>query len=259
MDLPALTNPLDAFRLDDKVVLVTGASSGLGLGFARALAGVGATLVLAARREDRLEEIGTELRARGTQVLVQRTDVANPKECQAVVGAAIEAFGRVDVLVNNAGIGSGRPASRETPEHWREVLEVNLSGSFWMAQACAPVMPRGSSIVNIASMFGVVASRLPQASYSASKAGLIELTRDLAQQWTRRKGIRVNALAPGWFRSELTAAALPLLEAAALEETLVGRMGEQTEVDSALIFLASPASSYVTGFTLVVDGGLTAI
>src|SRR5690606_20836478 len=194
-----MTNPLDAFRLDDRVVLITGASSGLGMGFARALAAVGATLVLAARREERLHELALELRAGGTNVLVRRTDVRVPEECQALVDAAAGEFGRVDVLVNNAGIGGSVPASRETPDSFRNVIDVNLNGSCWMAQACARMMPAGPAIVNVASVHGLIASRYPQASYSASKAGVIGLTRDLAQQWTPRKGIRVNALCPGYF------------------------------------------------------------
>ena len=254
-----MVNPLDSFRLDDKVVLITGASSGLGAGFARAVSAVGATVVLAARRVDRLEELAEELRAQGTSVLVHTVDVSSHAECQSLVQDATELFGRVDVLINNAGVGDALPASRETPEGFSHVIDVNLNGTFWMAQACAAVMPRGSAIVNIASMYGVVASRMPQASYSASKAGVIGLTKDLAQQWSSRKGIRVNALAPGYFKTEMTDSGAEALQAIAAEHTILGRFGEQAELDSALLFLASPASSYVTGSTLIVDGGLTAI
>jgi NAD(P)-dependent dehydrogenase (short-subunit alcohol dehydrogenase family) len=254
-----MTGPLDAFRLDGRVVVITGASSGLGVGFARAVAAVGGTLVLAARREDRLHEVAGELRAGGATVLTRTTDVTVPEECQALVDAAVAEHGRVDVLVNNAGLGGSVPASRETPEAFRQVIDVNLNGSFWMAQACARVMPVGSSIVNVASVHGVVASRFPQASYAASKAGVIGLTRDLAQQWSRRRGIRVNALCPGYFASEMTANGEDKLRDMVAQHSLLGRFGEQHEVDSALLFLASPASSYVTGTTLLVDGGLAAI
>ncbi|MFI5909328.1 SDR family NAD(P)-dependent oxidoreductase [Dactylosporangium sp. NPDC051541] len=254
-----MTGPLDAFRLDDRVVVITGASSGLGLGFARAVAAVGGRLVLGARRLDRLEELASALRAAGASVLVQAVDVTVPEQCQALVDAAVAAHGRVDVLVNNAGLGGSVAASRETPEGFRQVIDVNLNGSFWMAQACARVMPPGSSIVNVSSVHGMVASRYPGASYAASKAGVIGLTRDLAQQWSRRKGIRVNALCPGYFATEMTTAhGADKLRAMVAEHSLLGRFGEQPEVDSALLFLASRASSYVTGTTLVVDGGLAA-
>ena len=137
-------------------------------------------------------------------MLTVATDVADPEQCQALVDAAIAEFGRVDVLVNNAGVGTAVPATRETPEQFRSVIDVNLNGCYWMAQACGRVMQPGSSIINISSVLGLTTGGLPQAAYSASKAGLNGLTRDLAQQWTGRKGIRVNALAPGFFASEMT-------------------------------------------------------
>ncbi|WP_433218310.1 SDR family NAD(P)-dependent oxidoreductase [Dactylosporangium sp. CS-047395] len=253
-----MSGPLDAFRLDGRVVVITGASSGLGLGFARAVAAVGGTLVLGARRVDRLHELADELRAAGTTVLVQAVDVTVPEQCQALADAAVAEHGRVDVLVNNAGLGGSVPALRDTPDSFRQIIDVNLHGTFWMAQACARVMPAGSSIVNVASVHGVVASRYPGASYAASKAGVIGLTRDLAQQWSRRKGIRVNALCPGYVATEMTAHGEDNLRAMVAEHSLLGRFAEQSEVDGALLFLASPASSYVTGTTLLVDGGLAA-
>jgi NAD(P)-dependent dehydrogenase (short-subunit alcohol dehydrogenase family) len=250
-------NPLDRFRLDGKIVVVTGASSGLGVGFARATAAVGATLVLAARRADRLAALADELRAGGTPVLVHRTDVSVQPDCESLARAAVEAFGRIDVLVNNAGVGQAGSALREDPETFRRTVEVNLNGVYWMARACAPHMPDGSSIVNIASVLGVVASRFPQAAYSASKAGVIGLTRDLAQQWSKRRGIRVNALCPGYFESEITTGdGAETLQEMVLRDSILGRFGRQEELDSALLFLASPASTYVTGASLVVDGGL---
>ncbi len=254
-----MTNPLDMFRLDGRIVLITGASSGLGVGFARAVAAVGGTLVIAARREQRLREVADELRASGADVLARVADVREPEQCQALVDAAVEEYGRVDVLVNNAGLGRSVPASRETPDSFREVVDVNLNATFWMAQACSRVMPEGSSVVNVASVHGLVASRFPQASYAASKAGVIGLTRDLAQQWSRRKGIRVNALCPGYFASEMTADGEDKLREMVAQHSLLGRFGEQSELDAALLFLASPASSYVTGTALLVDGGFAAI
>src|SRR5215213_3004619 len=195
---------LDLFRLDDKVAVVTGASSGLGVGFAQALAEAGADVVLGARRVDRLEETRALVEATGRRALVVPTDVASPEQCAALIETAVAEFGRVDVLVNNAGVGTAVPATRESPEEFRRVIDVNLNGCYWAAQACGRVMQPGSVIVNISSVLGITTGGLPQAAYSASKAALIGLTRDLAQQWTGRKGIRVNALAPGFFVSEMT-------------------------------------------------------
>jgi NAD(P)-dependent dehydrogenase (short-subunit alcohol dehydrogenase family) len=251
-------NPLDRFRLDDKVVIVTGASSGLGVGFARTVAAVGATVVLAARREDRLEALADELRGRGTTVLARPTDVASQQDCEELASAVVSELGRIDVLVNNAGVGRGGSALREDPEVFRSVIDINLNGTYWMARACAPHMPEGSSIVNVASVLGLVASRFPQAAYTASKAGVIGLTRDLAQQWSGRRGIRVNALCPGFFDSEITASeGAEKLRAMVATNSILARYGDQEELDSALLFLASPASSYMTGASLVVDGGLS--
>lgn len=167
-------------------------------------------------------------------------------------------FGHVDVLVNNAGVGSAVPALRESPEAFRNVLAVNLEGAYWMSQACARVMEPGASIVNIASTLGLIASYVPQAAYAASKAGLIGLTRDLSQQWAGRRGIRVNALAPGYVASEMTAE----IPRAGLDEFIasrspLARLGEQRELDAAVVSLASPASGYVTDSTLAVDGGIS--
>src|SRR4051794_1791420 len=189
----------DLFRLDGKVAVVTGASSGLGVAFAQALAEAGADVALGARRVDRLAETAGLVEAAGRRALSIATDVADPASCQALVDAAMAEFGRVDVLVNNAGIGTAAPATREAPEEFRKVIDVNLNGCYWMAQSCGRVMQPGSSIINISSVLGITTAGLPQAAYAASKAGLIGLTRDLAQQWTGRKGIRVNAIAPGFF------------------------------------------------------------
>ena len=253
------TTPLDRFRLDDRVVLVTGASSGLGVGFARACAAAGAALVLAARREDRLAALAEELRAAGTTVLTRPTDVSSREECEALAAEAAAALGRIDVLVNNAGLGHSGSAVREDPAVFDQVVDVNLKGVYWMARACAPHMPEGSAIVNVASVHGLAASRYPQAAYAASKAGVIGLTRDLAQQWAKRRGIRVNALCPGYFDSEMTSGDADVLGAMVGEHSILGRFGRQEELDSALLFLASPASSYVVGAALVVDGGLSAM
>ncbi|WP_295689304.1 SDR family NAD(P)-dependent oxidoreductase [uncultured Brevibacterium sp.] len=252
-------NPLDRFRLDGKVVVITGASSGLGVGFARAASAVGASLVLAARREDRLDALAEELRDAGTPVVTKRTDVSVQADCEALAAAAVEEFGRIDVLINNAGMGPAGLALREDPEVFRQVVDVNLNGTYWMARACAPHMPEGSSIVNLSSVHGHAASRYPQAHYAASKAGVLGLTRDLAQQWSGRKGIRVNALCPGYFASEMTMSeGGDLLQEMVAGNAILTRFGEQHELDTAMLFLASSASSYMTGQSLIVDGGLSA-
>jgi NAD(P)-dependent dehydrogenase (short-subunit alcohol dehydrogenase family) len=248
---------LDRFSLRGRVAIVTGASSGLGVAFAKGLAEAGADVVLAARRADMLAGTRKLVEDVGARALAVPTDVAHQPDCQALVDAAMAEFGRVDVLVNNAGIGTAVPALRETVEEFERVIAVNLNGCYWMAQACARAMQPGSSIVNISSILGLTTARLPQAAYSASKAGLIGLTRDLAQQWSGRRGIRVNALAPGFFASEMTDQYQPGYLDQQMERVPLGRMGDPQELTSALIFLSSPAGSYVTGQVLAVDGGLT--
>jgi NAD(P)-dependent dehydrogenase (short-subunit alcohol dehydrogenase family) len=247
----------DLFRLDGKVAVVTGASSGLGVAFAQALAEAGADVALGARRVERLEETAALVRATGRQAHVVATDVADPQSCTALVESTVAGLGRVDILVNNAGLGTAVPATRETPEQFRSVIDVNLNGAYWMAQACGRVMEPGSSIVNISSVLGLTTGGLPQAAYSASKAGLIGLTRDLAQQWSGRKGIRVNALAPGFFASEMTDHYPDGYLDLAMMRVPSGRMGEPTELAATLVWLVSPAGAYVVGQTLAVDGGLT--
>ena len=248
---------LDRFRLDGRVALVTGASSGLGVACAQALAEAGCDLVLGARRVDRLEQTKALVEATGRRAVAVQTDVTDPQQCEAMVAAGIEAFGRVDVLVNNAGFGWAKPATRETPEEFRKVIDVNLNGQYWMAQAFARATTGSGSIVNISSVLGIRPGALPQAGYCASKAGLIGLTRDLASQWTGRKGIRVNAVAPGYVPTEMTEA-MPPREAELVQLiTPAGRLGEAHEVASAVVFLAGDGASYITGITLPVDGGMT--
>ncbi|KAA1394223.1 SDR family NAD(P)-dependent oxidoreductase [Aeromicrobium ginsengisoli] len=248
---------LDLFRMDGLTAVVTGASSGLGAGFARSLAGAGANVVLVARREDRLQSLADDLRAGGSAITVVAADVSVPEDCDRAAVAAVEAHGRIDALVNNAGLGGHGSALKESPDDFRRVIDVNLNGVFWMAKACAPHMTHGGSIVNVSSVLGLVAPRFPQASYAASKAGVIGLTKDLAGQWSARRGIRVNALCPGYFDSEMTEGASDVLREMVAEQSMLGRFGEQAELDAAMLFLASPASTYVTGTTLVVDGGLS--
>jgi NAD(P)-dependent dehydrogenase (short-subunit alcohol dehydrogenase family) len=245
------------FRLDGKVVIVTGASSGLGVSFAQGLAEAGADVVLGARRVEKMTGTAALVEQAGRRVCTRKTDVADPDQCQQLVDAAMAEFGRVDVLINNAGVGTAVPATRETANEFRSVVDVNLHGSYWMAQACGRVMQPGSSIINIASVLGLTTAGLPQAAYSASKAAVIGLTRDLAQQWSGRKGIRVNAIAPGFFASEMTDELKPGYLDGLMPRIIMGRLGDAAELAATAVWLASPAGGYVTGQTIVVDGGLT--
>ncbi|MBX5333005.1 SDR family oxidoreductase [Rhodococcus fascians] len=248
---------LDKFRLDGRVVIVTGASSGLGVSFAKAAAEAGADVVLAARRVDKLAQTAALIDSVGGRSLSVATDVVDPDQCTAMVEAAVAEFGKVDVLINNAGVGTAYPATRETPEQFRSVIDINLNGSYWAAQACGRVMQPGSSIVNISSILGLTTAGLPQAAYSASKAAIVGLTRDLAQQWGTRKGIRVNAIAPGFFESEMTDSYQPGYLEALAPRMILGRKGDPEELAATAVWLASDAGGYVTGQTIAVDGGVT--
>lgn len=248
------------FSLEGRVAVVTGASSGLGARFAQVLHAAGATVVLTARRTDRLDALADDL---GDRVLVVPADVSSATDRDELVDAALDELGAIDVLVNNAGLGRTAPAEDETLDDWSDVVEVNLTAVFHLSQLVARSMlgAGGGSIVNVASILGLVASApIAQASYVASKGGVVALTRELGCQWARR-GVRVNAIAPGWFPSEMTQASMVEDEASMAfvrRNTPMGRMGTEHELDGALLFLASDASSFVTGQTLAVDGGWTA-
>ena len=235
---------------------MTGASSGLGVAFAVGLADAGADIAICARRVEKLEQTKAQVEERGRRCVAVQADVSNPDDCNRVVGETVDQLGKVDVLINNAGIGTAVPATRETPDEFRRVIDINLNGSYFMAQACARAMRDGGSIVNIGSVIGSTSAFLPQAAYASSKAAIIGLTRDLAQQWTGRKGIRVNALAPGFFKSEMTDQYQEGYVEQMMFRVPAGRMGEPHELVAAAIFLASDASSYVTGAVLPVDGGV---
>ena len=249
---------MDRFSVSDRVIIITGASSGLGRAFALGFAEAGAHVVLGARRVDQLGETARQIESLGGQVVQQATDVADPDACERLVQAAIAAFGVVDVLINNAGVGAAAAATRETPDHYRNILEVNLFGTYWMAQASARVMRPGSSIINVGSVLGQRSGNVPQAGYSSSKAALLGLTRDLAHQWSARKGIRVNTLVPGFFDSGMISNFEGDSVDPQVQRTAMGRLGDERELVASAIFLASDASSFVTGTSLVVDGGYLA-
>ena len=255
-----MTDPFSSFRLDDRVAIVTGASSGIGARAAEVLHAAGASVVLAARRTDRIEALAGQLGDRAVAVTV---DVADDASVDALVAQTLDRFGRIDVLVNNAGFGEPALAEAEPREQFRHTVAVNLTGPFVLTQAVAAgMLERGSgSVVNVASILGMVGvGRVSSASYCATKGGLINLTRELAAEWARR-GVRVNALAPGWFETEMTADLFADEKAQAWvrRNTPMGRAGHPHELDGALLFLAGDASSFVTGQVLAVDGGWTAV
>lgn len=259
MSTAAPLDPLSMFRLDGKVAVLTGASAGLGRRFARVLHAAGATVVVAARRADALAELADEL---GDRIVAVPTDVAEASDCERLIATAVEVGeGRLDVLVNNAGISWIGPAEREPAESWDRSLAVNLTGPFRLCQlAFDPMVASGGgAIVNVSSILGFVGGTpVKQAGYCASKGGLVNLTRELGAQWAR-KGVRVNGIAPGWFRSEMTEVMWgdEASEAYVQRGAPIGREGAEHELDGALLFLASDASTYVVGQTLPVDGGWT--
>ncbi|OZD04275.1 short-chain dehydrogenase [Rhodococcus sp. 06-235-1A] len=248
----------DMFSLTGRVAVVTGASSGLGLGFARALAAAGATVYAAARRLDRLEALATEIPA----IVPVRCDVTDDSDRRALVDKCFDEHGRLDVVINNAGKPGPPNAEDETLDGFQSILDVNLIAGFHLTTYAVGRMQSEAtaSIINISSVIGLVSTApIGGASYAASKAGTLGLTRELAGQWGRR-GIRVNAVVPGWFDTEMTDGLFTNDKSAGWvrRNTMLGRGGVDGEIDGAVLFLASDASSYMTGQTLVVDGGWTA-
>ncbi len=253
-------NIKDLFDLSGRTAIVTGGSRGLGKEMAEALGEAGANLMLCARRAEWLDKTVAEFRERGFHVHSGTCDVSQPDDVKGVIDDAVKAFGSLDILINNAGTSWGAMPEDMTLEQWQKVLDVNLTGCFLFAQAAGREMLKRSSgsIINIASIAGITSSPNGPfyAGYVASKAGLIGLTRELAASWGRR-GIRVNAIAPGFFHSRLADAVIDIYEGSIRENNAIPRIGEEGELKGTVVFHASDASSYITGQTIVVDGGMT--
>ncbi len=249
------------FNLQGRVAIVSGGSVGLGRQMAEGLAEMGADLVLCARKKERCQQAAEELQKLGVQVLALGCDVKDSASIQAVADAAMNKFGRIDILINNAGTSWGAPVEAMTLEQWNKVIETNLTGTFLFSQAAGKIMisQRRGKIINIASVAGLRGSspKLPAIGYSASKGGVIAFTKDLASKWGMHN-IQVNAIAPGWFPTDMSEKVIERNKDALLATIPLGRLGGPNDLKGAAIFLASGASDFVTGHILVVDGGQSA-
>jgi NAD(P)-dependent dehydrogenase (short-subunit alcohol dehydrogenase family) len=250
-------NSSQRFSVRDKAVLITGASSGFGAHFARVLAGEGAKVALAARRLDALESISTEIREAGGTALAVKLDVSDDVSIKHAVQTTVDAFGRIDVLVNNSGVSVSKPLLEQTAADFDAVVDVNLKGAFLVATEVARRMKadgKGGSIINIESILSFRQTG-HVAPYAASKAGLTQLTRSMALELARYK-IRVNGIAPGYFSTEINQEFFDTESGAAMIKRMPSRrLGELEELEGPLLLLASDASSYMNGTTIVVDGG----
>ena len=250
----------ELFDLSGRVAIVTGGSRGLGEEMAEGLAEAGAALTICARREQWLTPTVERFKGRGYRVEGMVADVSNPANVQAVVDRTMAAFGRIDILVNNAGVSRGESPEQMPLDKWQKVIDINLTGAFLFAQAAGREMLKRKygRIITVASIAGLHAAVGPPhyAAYAASKAGLMGLTRELAASWGRQN-IRVNAIAPGFFRSRLADPVLPLAEPSIKATCPIPRIGAEGELKGVCVFLASDASNYITGQTIVVDGGRT--
>jgi len=255
---------VDSFRLDGKVSVVTGCSSGIGPTLASGLAEAGSDLVICARREKQLKANAREIaRKTGKKVIPVVADVSLEEDTKRLMSESVDEFGRLDVLVNNAGVSFLRPAEDMTGKEWLSVNKVNLDGVFYCSRDAARVMKKrgGGSIINIASSYGFSADILfPIVAYHASKAAVINMTRALAVEWAKF-GIRVNGIAPGWVRTEMTEITLSDKKKRdyIIQHTPMGRVGEADELNGALLLLASDAGRFISGTTISVDGGWTAV
>ena len=252
----------ELFDLSGRVAIVTGGSRGLGKEMAEGLAEAGASLMLCARRDEWLTPTVAEMRDHGFQAEGMLCDVSNPEQVKAVVERTIEIYGKLDILVNNAGVSWGERPETMPFDKWRKVLDINLTGAFLFAQAAGREMLKREygRIINVSSVSGLQSSAdgPRYAGYAASKAGLFGLTRELAASWGRQ-GIRVNAIAPGFFHSRLADTAIEYAEPAIKARNPIPRVGAAGELKGVAVFLASDASNYITGQTIVVDGGRTIV
>lgn len=254
-------NVKQLFDLTGRVAIITGGSIGLGRQMAEGLAEMGAHLVLCARKEERCTQAAVELRSLGVKAMARACDVKSQTSVREIVEATLSEFGRIDVLINNAGISWGAPVEQMRLEDWAKVIETNLTGTFLCAQEVGKVMIRQGrgKIINIASVAGLggAPTELSAIGYHASKGGVIAFTKDLACKWAAHN-IQVNAIAPGWFPTHMSNRVIEQHRELFLSHIPMRRLGNEHDLKGAVVFLASGASDYVTGHVLVVDGGQTA-
>jgi NAD(P)-dependent dehydrogenase (short-subunit alcohol dehydrogenase family) len=256
-----MSNPLDLFRLDGRVALITGGGGGLGEVFAETLAGAGADLVLLGRRKEVVDAMAEKVAAKtGRRAVGVSADVTNAEQVAQAQEEALKAFDKIDIIVNNAGVNLRRPTVDWTAEEWQQVLQVNLTGPFLVSKTFAPKMLENGwgRVINVSSMFGLVGFG-ERPAYTAAKGGLIQLTRTMALEWAP-KGVTVNAIAPGPFETEMNRPLIenPVLYRSFADKIPLGRWGRLPEIAGPMLFLASEASSFMTGSVLTLDGGWTA-
>jgi gluconate 5-dehydrogenase len=258
-----LTNTLDLFRLDGKTALITGGGRGLGQYFAEALSDAGANVVLCSRKLAACEEVQREIEAKGGKALALACDVTQQSDAQQVIETTQQHFGAIDILVNNSGATWGAPAEQMPLDKFDHVIDVNIKGTFIMSQLVGNAMiarDQGGKIINIASIAGLIGGKpkyFQAAGYHTSKGAIVNMTRDLATSWARF-GITVNAIAPGWFPTRMSRGLIEHYENEMLADIPLARFGRPDDLKGVIVFLASPAANYMTGQTVVVDGGITA-
>jgi NAD(P)-dependent dehydrogenase (short-subunit alcohol dehydrogenase family) len=261
MELSRTKSVKELFDLTGRVAIITGGSIGLGRQMAEGLAEMGASVALCARKKERCEQAAGELQKLGVKTLALACDVRNPASIQEAVDATLAQFGRIDILINNAGTSWGAPVEEMRLEHWNRVIETNLTGTFLCSQAVGKVMigQRRGKIINIASVAGLGGSgpEFQAIGYHASKGGVIVFTKDLACKWAMHN-IQVNAIAPGWFPTNMSGVVIERNRDSLLKDIPLGRFGTEHDLKGATVFLASDASDFVTGHVLVVDGGQSA-
>jgi 2-dehydro-3-deoxy-D-gluconate 5-dehydrogenase len=250
------------FDLSGRVAVVTGGNGGIGLGMAKGLAAAGASVVVAARNAEKGQQAAATLAASGIKSAFIALDVADVDSCRAMTGETLERFGRLDILINNAGTSIRKPPESVTAAEWHAVLDTNLTGALFCSQAAYPVMKEagGGKIINIGSMYSIFGTSYG-AAYAASKGGLVQLTKSLAIAWAK-DNIQVNAVLPGWIDTELTQGArhhVPELHDRVLDRTPAGRWGVPDDLAGIAVFLSGPASDFVTGAAIPVDGGYSSM